>query len=63
VLSRAAPRIAVVVAVAVFFAGFPRFGAFVGPIGMSCGVVAGWLGLLVPLARSVNGGRDAASTP
>ncbi|CAM5792710.1 oligosaccharide flippase family protein [Rhizobacter fulvus] len=55
--------IAVVVAVAVFFAGFPRFGAFVGPIGMSCGVVAGWLGLLVPLARSVNGGRDAASTP
>ncbi len=49
--------IALAVAVTVFHAGFGRFGAYVGPIGLSCGVVAGWLGVLVPLVRSISGGK------
>lgn len=55
--------IAAVVALAVIVGGFQRFGAFVGPIGLSCGLVAGWLGLLVPLTRSWGGRRYAAGTP
>ena len=49
---------ALVTAVVVFYAGFERFGAFVGPIGLSCGLVAAWLSVLAPLLRSL-----AASKP
>lgn len=51
--------VAVTVAVAVICAGFERFGAFIGPIGLSCGVLAAWLALALPLARAARqaGGR------
>ena len=37
-------------ALLVFWQGFESFGAFVGPLGLAVGVVAGWLTLLLLLA-------------
>ena len=54
--------LAVCVATLVFVMGFERWGAFVGPIGMAAGVMAGWIGLLA-LPRGWRGGAVPAGHP
>jgi O-antigen/teichoic acid export membrane protein len=39
--------VALGVAVLVFWWGYPRLGAYVGPVGMACGVVSAWIALLL----------------
>jgi O-antigen/teichoic acid export membrane protein len=48
--------VALAVSFTVFWFGFPRLGAFVGPVGMTCGVVSAWVALLL-LPRRWRGGR------
>lgn len=42
--------VAVAVALLVFYLGFGRLGAFVGPLGLAAGIAAGWLVLLLRLS-------------
>jgi PST family polysaccharide transporter len=47
--------VALTVSLSVFWWGYPRLGAFVGPVGMACGVVSAWIALLL-LPRRWRGG-------
>lgn len=62
--------VALAVSVSVFWWGYPVLGAYVGPVGMACGVVSAWIALLLLPPRwrrgqgqPVGPGADAPVAP